>query len=168
MRRIILLVTVGAVVAATMALGGVASASSGNSDLAVKKGLAQVRLATAKYHNVEAAKKAGYVPVSPCVECMGYHYANMGNLEDGKVGAGGNARKPEVLLYAPSANGKLKLVGVEYLVFDTGQARPTLFGEVPFEGPMTHGLPQHYDLHVWTWKHNPDGIFTAHNPNVRC
>ncbi len=78
---------------------------------------------------------------------------------------------PDVLLYAPSGNG-LKLAEVEYIELDPAKKlteAPTLFGVVPFDGPMEHEpLPNHYDLHVWNWQANPDGIFTAHNPNVRC
>ncbi len=167
MKRIGLLAVLSAVVAATMALAGTASAAPGSTDPEVSKGLSQIRQATDKYHDVSVAEAAGYVDVSGCVPGMGHHYANLPNLFDGKVGAGGDQLKPEVLLYAPTDEG-MKLVAVEYLVFDTGQDRPTLFGSVPFEGPMTHGLPQHYDLHVWTGQANPAGIFTAYNPNVRC
>lgn len=168
MRRMVLLVTVAAMVAATMALMGTASASSGATDPKVSKGLAQIRQATAKYQDVSVAEADHYVDVSGCVPGMGHHYANLSNLFDGKVGEGGDVLKPELLLYAPSGDGGKKLVAVEYLVLDNGQDRPALLDSVPFEGPMTHGLPQHYDLHVWTWQANPDGIFTAHNPNVRC
>ncbi len=171
MRRIILLVTVGAVVAATMALGGVASASSDNSDLAVKEGLAQVRLATAKYQDESKALADGYVRTDHCIEVpglggMGYHYADIDNILDGKL----NPRKPELLLYAPSEDGGRKLVAVEYMVPDVGQPHPRLFGQ-KFDGPMPGhepGMPDHYDLHVWTWEANPNGIFAQFNPNVRC
>jgi hypothetical protein len=26
----------------------------------------------------------------------------------------------------------------------------------------------HYDLHVWLWKKNPAGLFSATNPDVKC
>jgi hypothetical protein len=26
----------------------------------------------------------------------------------------------------------------------------------------------HYDLHVWLWKDNPEGMFTPTNPAVTC
>jgi hypothetical protein len=39
-----------------------------------------------------------------------------------------------------------------------------------FQGPMTHGgtAPSHYDLHVWTVKGNPRGLFAQYNPSVSC
>ncbi len=40
-----------------------------------------------------------------------------------------------------------------------------------FDGPMlghAPGMPIHYDLHVWVWRHNPSGTFNEYNPNVRC
>ncbi len=66
----------------------------------------------------------------------------------------------------------LRLVGVEFIELDPAgelTAAPTLFGKVPFDGPMEHHpLPNHYDLHVWTGQGNPNGIFEQFNPNVRC
>jgi hypothetical protein len=41
----------------------------------------------------------------------------------------------------------------------------------PFDGPMPgHGpdMPIHYDLHVWTHKANPAGVFAPFNPKVSC
>jgi hypothetical protein len=26
----------------------------------------------------------------------------------------------------------------------------------------------HYDLHVWLWKHNPNGLFASTNSAVKC
>jgi len=30
------------------------------------------------------------------------------------------------------------------------------------------GMPVHYDLHVWLWKHNPAGMFAEWNPGLSC
>ncbi len=41
----------------------------------------------------------------------------------------------------------------------------------PFEGPMEGhepGMPIHFDLHAWVYRHNPDGELTSFNPTVRC
>ena len=71
------------------------------------------------------------------------------------------------------------MVGVEYFEPYLGLAAdaPTLFGRT-FEGPMDaehrppghpdYSGPDHYDLHVWLWQGNPDGIFAEFNPNVSC
>lgn len=106
--------------------------------------------------------------------------------------AGGN--EPELLLYLPKANGKFKLVAVEYLVpvlvrnnatndvypwfgmtpwgagYTQITQRPSVFGEL-FEGPMPGhdaGMPWHYDKHVWAWDTNPSGMFSQWNPSISC
>ena len=177
MRRIILLLTVAALAAVSMAMAGSALAVPGDTDNDVNKGLAQVRWATAEYHKVSNALADGYLPTEHCVAVpgvggMGYHYVNPALIGDPSV----DPLKPEVLLYAPKNNGGLKLVAVEYLVVDadqdlsTDEDRPNLFG-VPFNGPMAGhepGMPIHYDLHAWVWKANPAGLFADLNPKVRC
>ena len=128
--------------------------------------LALARLATFRYHRIEEAVAAGYVPASPCMdmpdgEMHVVHYLNL-SLVDDRV----RAWEPEVLLYRPDGEGRLQLVGVAYIKPDadgdpaTNEDRPTLFG-VPFAGPMPahHGLPLHYHLHAWIWSQNPDGMF---------
>ncbi len=95
----------------------------------------------------------------------GHHYVNLQLASD----LTSDPFRPEVLLYAPVGNG-LKLVGVEYFQADAGQARPAVLGQ-PFDGPMPGhepGMPTHYDLHVWLWQHNPNGIFAPWNPTVQC
>lgn len=113
---------------------------------------------------------------------MGIHYLNVPRTMDLTV----NASEPELLLYEPTRNGKKRLVGVEYFVpvisngapwFDQNtpppvvdNPAPVLFGAT-FNGPMPGhepGMPWHYDLHVWIWKHNPSGLFAPFNPNVQC
>lgn len=81
----------------------------------------------------------------------------------------------EVLAYEPQKNGRMRLVAIEYVVFreewDASHAEPpTLLGE-PFDesfGEAWHGLPDHYEIHVWLWRHNPDGMFAMWNPDVTC
>jgi len=78
---------------------------------------------------------------------------------------------------APSATAESRrLVAAEWIVVDkdqnlaTDDDRPSLFG-MPFDGPMpghVDGMPIHYDLHVWLWKHNPSGLFAPWNPSVSC
>jgi hypothetical protein len=138
--------------------------------------LVQAWAATVKFHSVNTARKAGYEPVGPCVQtpagALGIPYGNFALLNDGTV----DPRKPEGLLYEPRADGGLRLVGVEYILIDrdqdpaTDDDRPTLFGQA-FDGPTAEpqaGLPVHYDLEVWLWRHNPDGLFATFNRNVHC
>lgn len=132
-------------------------------------GLAEVRQATARYHDPAAAVADGYLATNECVEVpglgvMGYHYVNLGLL-DTTV----DLRHPEALLYAPSPSGP-RLVAVEWVTIDVGQPHPSLLG-VPFDGPMPGhfpGMPVHYDLHAWIWQANPNGVFAQFNPVLSC
>ncbi len=110
---------------------------------ALQHQLADVRQATAKFHDVAAAEAAGYINpgVEHCVECpaggMGIHFVNPRLLRDGQL----DPTKPEILLYATSGQG-LRLVGVEYLM-PTSQwsaPAPNLFGK-PLDGPMPEHEP---------------------------
>jgi hypothetical protein len=139
--------------------------------------LQATKASSARYHSPKQARAAGYVPGSPCEEIaglggMGFHYVNPALIADPAVAA----TDPEILLYAPKRNGKLKLVGLEYFKVDADQNlttdddRPSLFGQ-PFDGPMLGhgpGMPIHYDLHVWLWRANPSGLFAPWNPAVSC
>lgn len=143
----------------------------------VQRQLAKVKRATARFHAVDVARRAGYRPVGPCAEepgrgAMGYHYANDELVADPAL----DVLSPEALLYERGRAGRLRLVGVEYIRFDADQDldtdfdRPELFGR-PFDGPMLGhepGMPIHYDLHAWVWRRNPSGTFAQFNPLVRC
>jgi hypothetical protein len=138
--------------------------------------LKDVRAATSRYHAPEQAEKDGYVRDSPCESspdgAMGFHYVNYALVGDPAI----DPLHPEVLLYAPRANGSVELVGVEYFKVDddgllsTDADRPS-FGSEPLNGPMpghTPQMPVHYDLHVWIYQDNPSGTFAPWNPAVHC
>lgn len=140
-------------------------------------GLAEIRAATARYHQVEAAIADGYASTVACaalpgVGAMGIHYVNAALRDDADF----DATHPEVLVYEPQKNGQLRLVAVEYLVWRANWdaahpgTSPSLLGNDFYRsfGPAAHGLPDHYELHAWLWRHNPDGMFAQWNPNVTC
>ncbi len=138
----------------------------------VQRSLADVRRATARYHDVQRALADGYVATEVCVPGMGRHYGNPERVVDPAL----DLTEPEVLIYQPLSNGTLRLVAVEWLSADpdqdvtTDDGRPSILG-VPFDGPMLgheQGMPVHFDLHAWIWHHNPAGIFTGVNPKVTC
>ncbi len=153
----------------------VAPALSGDGPLSAE--LQEVRAAVARYHSFEQAEKDGYtVAGEPCVVlpggAMGIHAVNPALLTDGVI----DPLKPDILLYIPKGDGKLKLVGVEYFKADADQNlgtagdRPSLFGR-GFDGPMPgHNpmMPIHYDLHVWVAEANPSGVFALGNPALSC
>lgn len=149
--------------------------------------LSQLRKVTAQYHDPEKAIADGYQPTDVCVLGMGYHYVNFGLASDLNI----DELQPEVIIFEPSADGSVRLVAAEYFVValantETGpvpwfgesppplgwfNAAPVIFEDQTFEGPMPGhepGMPWHYDLHAWVWKHNPDGMFASFNPNVSC
>jgi type II secretory pathway pseudopilin PulG len=141
--------------------------------------IAEVRRATRKYFDVQTAVDAGYAPFADkdgyCVSQpgqggMGNHYLN-GGLVDAVL----DPLKPEALMYETNRGGKLELVGVEYIVFqDAWDAAnpqpPVLFGH-PFHlvrAPNRYNVPAFYELHLWIWEHNRNGLFNDWNPSVRC
>jgi hypothetical protein len=134
-----------------------------------------VRQATDQFKDVAKAEKAGYALLHGCVSgpqegAMGIHFANSRLVGDGAL----DAHHPEALLYEPK-DGKLQLVGVEYVVIADAwnakhKAPPVLMGQLfNYVGaPNRFGLPAFYELHVWAWKSNSDGVFADWNPRVSC
>ena len=103
------------------------------------------------------------------VGAMGVHFINMGN-----VGPTLDPAKPQVLIYEPNGD-KLTLVAAEWFMPTevAGGKSPTVFGQQlggPMEGhqPVMPAGLHHYDLHVWLWKTNPEGVFSPTNPAVKC
>lgn len=75
--------------------------------------------------------------------------------------------EPEVLLYEPQRNGKMRLVAVEQVIpFEewTEESPPDFFGH-EFHPEPAFGL---FGIHIWVWRHNPDGMFARVNPRVTC
>jgi hypothetical protein len=155
---------------------------------------APARSATAKFHSLTVAKKAGYSILAdnagitciaePQMGAMGVHYVKGDLVKDAAI----DATHPEALVYAPDRHGKLHLAALEYVVikadWDAKQvlppslgyggvpqaAPPWLFGhEFNFtDAPNRYGLPPFYSLHAWVWKDNPAGTFEMWNPGVNC
>lgn len=139
-------------------------------------GLAEVRAATARYHRVQVALDDGYVNTRVCASspagAMGIHYVKPSLRADATF----DPTHPEVLVYEPLSNGRLRLVAVEYLIWRSAWdaanpgTEPSFLGQPFFRsfGPAAHGEADHYELHVWLWRHNPSGMFEQWNPDVTC
>ena len=177
MRRYIRLLGTLLAVAGVITLGGsVLAAAGGDSDIAI------VREVTARFHDVEAAKAAGYelgyvngsgnriitgCIAHPTAGVMGYHYFNKQLIDDLVV----DEQQPEGLVYTSGPEGQLKLVAVEYVVPGAGSNPPGVS-----EPPTIFGRPMHilvpavgfYIQHVWVWSHNPAGMFVDWNPELTC
>jgi hypothetical protein len=96
---------------------------------------------------------------------MGFHYGKPEFISDGGTV---DLLQPELLLYEPHKNGKLRFVGVEYIVPFTDRpataAPPTLLGQAFAQVPE-FGV---WGLHIWVGRENPSGIFSPWNPKVSC
>jgi hypothetical protein len=135
-----------------------------------------VRTATARFFNVAAAEAEDYHLLFGCVSgpdfgAMGMHFVNMSLVGDGEI----DATRPEIVIYEPQPNGRLRLIGADYLVFAdawdaTHSSAPELMGQLfhRFDAPNRFGLPAFYTLHVWAWKDSPTGTFVNWNANVSC
>lgn len=135
----------------------------------VRRQLATLQNFTARFHRFEAAQEAGWnIQLTPCLEtaegAQGFHYARGEFIGDGEA----LLLEPELLMYEPQKNGRLRLVGVEYIILfsevPADADPPTLLGQ-EFHANMEFGL---WALHVWLWRHNPNGMFADWNPKVSC
>jgi hypothetical protein len=135
-----------------------------------------VRDATERFRDVSQAEKEGYGLQFGCVSggdygAMGLHYVNFPLVGDGEV----DAAHPEIILYEPLPNGRVRITGADFLVLAADwdakhQGPPELMGQLFhfFESPNRFGLPPFYTLHVWAWKDNPNGAFVNWHPKVSC
>ena len=146
--------------------------------------LENVRKLLDKYNDPILAVHDGFLSSVACVSypkgasegamryapgAMGVHFINMGN-----VGPALDPAKPQVLIYEPVGD-KLRLVAAEWFMPAqlAGGKAPSVFGQElggPMEGhqPVMPAGLHHYDLHVWLWKTNPEGVFSPTNPAVKC
>lgn len=143
--------------------------------------LADARKASAPFTDLQAALAAGYAKfpdqhgdcvAQPGQGGMGIHYLNATLLNDAEL----DPLRPEFLVYRQTATGQHELVALEYVVFaplwDALHPQPpVLFGH-PLHlvrTPNRYGTPMpFYELHVWLWEHNPNGLFNDWNPKVSC
>lgn len=157
--------------------GGAATQAPAAISASTASQIAQLRRLVAPFHDFQTASDAGWsAPITPClvdadlpsqpgVGAMGLHYGNLAFIQDGGVV---NLLQPELLLYEPEKNGKLRFVGVEYIVpfadHPATAAAPTLLGH-EFAQVPEFGV---WGLHIWVGRHNSSGIFSPWNQKVNC
>ena len=137
----------------------------------------KVRDATERFKDVEVAEGEGYELAFGCVSAdtagaMGLHYIRGDLINKGQV----KVEYPQIVIYEPTANGHLRLIGADYLVYAAQWDKshpgdpPQLMGQLfhLFDAPNRFGLKAFYSLHVWAWKDNPNGAFVNWHPNVSC
>ncbi len=176
MRQLVRVAT--AILASMMILSSSAAVAAAH-----PSGIDAVRAATARYHSLVQAGRAGYgqppapAPLHECIAsfdgtgAMGFHFIN-GGLLDTTV----DPTKPEALVYAPDSHGRLKLAALEYVVFQApwiaehGNTMPSLFGQMFMATGDNNrfDIPAFFSLHLWLWNDNPAGMFAPFNPTVSC
>ena len=167
-------VLLSSVVAGAPLLAG--AAGRAGDDAAAQANLIQiVRENTRQYADVNVATADGYAPFLGCVTgpdqgAMGLHYVN-GDLLNGTL----DPKRPQALIYEPTG-GKMRLVGVEFIVFQAAWdsahkgVPPVLEGQTLqfVDSPNRFGIPAFYELHVWAWRDNPLGAYVDWNLKVTC
>ena len=146
--------------------------------------LTATRAALEKYQDPIAAVRDGYFSTLGCVDYpkggggpgeMAYKPGGMGVhfLNPALIGPTLDSLKPQVLIYEPVGN-RLRLVAAEWFVPTAiSKEAPTMFGS-KLDGPMEGHAPilpielHHWDLHVWLWKDNPNGLMHPTNSTVKC
>jgi hypothetical protein len=131
--------------------------------------LAQVRSATATFHSIDNVIAAGHVlgwtgpALDHCIAnepigAMGYHYFNHSRILDTEL----DPLRPEGIVYAPTGEGHVRLVAVEWIVpaelwHEAGNVGPpeVMGRELHILNPVLGW----YILHAWVWMPNPSGMF---------
>lgn len=180
----VLLVCMAAPLAAQSSMAGM-SGMGGSSTPADTAQLARIRVALDKYKDPIAAVRDGYFSTLACIDfpnggehvgdmqyprgAMGVHFLNMAT-----IGPQLDTLHPQVLIYEPDNRGTLHLVAAEWFMPTQLSATPPhIFGR-DLDGPMEGHAPimppeaHHWDLHVWLWKNNPNGMFSPTNSAVHC
>jgi hypothetical protein len=146
--------------------------------------LIATRAALDKYQDPIAAVHDGYFSTVGCVDYpnggggagqMAYKPGGMGVhfLNPALIGPKLDSLKPQVLIYEP-VEGRLRLVAAEWFMpLAISKEAPLVLG-TKLDGPMEGHAPvlpvelYHWDLHVWLWKDNPNGLMHATNSNIKC
>ncbi len=168
-----------AVIATLIALMATAAAAAAQSPApATDRSWTQLddlRVATAKYHDLSVTLADGFTPFSttggstptcfdhPGQGGMGVHYVHD---IDGKV----DAMDPEAMVYEVVDPDHQRLVAVEYIVpanfVEDASGNvvdlPNVLGQ-DFHKNTALGV---YVLHAWIWEDNPAGVYADFNPNV--
>jgi hypothetical protein len=130
--------------------------------------LATLRRVTARYHDLNTALADGFIllhecEVRPGEGAVGTVYFHPGRTMDGVL----DPESPDALVYEPTRNGRYRLVAVEMVMPYAlwGEPNPPQFlgNDLQPEDEF-----QVFGLHVWVWRHNPEGMFAEANPRVSC
>ena len=151
-----------------MVVGG---CGSGTIDSVQSQRLDVIRRATLVYRDPNAALAHGYVQVPGCVKstdgsgALGTIFVKIGAPDQIDL-----ARPQELFYDLEPAHGGPQLLGVGYVVRNTGQRPPsTALGHM--DGPLpgaVAGQPSHFELHAWVGRRSPAGVLSFWNKGVSC
>ena len=172
------------IVSASLSPGSLQAQAAPKNAAAMPAELVAVKAALEKYKDPILAVHDGYFSSVACISystgmtghgamdykpgTMGVHFLNGAN-----IGPKLDPAKPQVLIYEPVGD-KLQLVAAEWFMpTAVSKTAPSIFGQT-LQGPMAGHEPVlpasvvHWDLHVWLWRPNPNGLFSSTNPAVHC
>jgi len=159
-------------VCAALALAVVAAVAQAQVEPTLDQ-LRALRAELTAFEQVDAALAAGFGRFGDCMigpqGAQGVHFTHGDRIGD----PGLDLLNPEVLMYEPTPDGGLRLIGAEFLVFQQawhalGNAAPPVLLGREFTLNTTLLDAPFYALHVWVWQHNPLGLFANWNPLVSC
>ena len=146
--------------------------------------LAATRAALEKYQDPVTAVHDGYFSTLGCVDYpkggggsgeMPYKPGGMGVhfLNPALIGPKLDPLKPQILIYEPAGN-RLRLVAAEWFTPTAISKEAPIIFDRKLDGPMEGHEPvlpvelHHWDLHVWLWKDNPNGLMHSTNSTIKC
>ena len=142
-----------------------------------RRDLVVLRAITAQYYRLETAKQDGFIPLYDCIErpadlrseAMVLHYVQPDRLQDGKL----DLTAPEALIYEVQANGKARLAAVKFVMpaaLWVSREPPELIGQqLKYKSTMgEYDINPSYELYVWAWRRNSDGLFADWRPEAIC
>jgi hypothetical protein len=139
-------------------------------DWRLREELETIRRVTAPFHDFDVAKQAGWsTEITACLVnpdgpgAMGFHYG-----KTALINGTAHVDKPQLLLYEPERDGRMRLVAVEYIIPYTDHSRDAAPPELLGQKFLRFDTFQVWGLHVWIWKDNPGGLFAPWNTRVSC
>ena len=177
---------------------GICTDALAQGDSELNHQLAQLRAATARYHDINVAQEEGFTVLNAGAchngddgNPVGISYVNIPRFLSAEV----NPDEPEFLSYIPTGDGNVRLTGVAFgnrsLFRDTRPPEtpgyraglfpwqqfviPTYLEEVsgPFSlfeqsARRTFSGRWLYIITTWPWAPNPNGMFADGNPSLSC
>lgn len=140
---------------------GVAAAAVADPHAGYGPELAAARAATARYQDIDNAIADGYADIDVVMPNMGHHY-----LKAELMDATFQADAPEILVYAPQPDGRMRLVALEYAVPLSHADDPPAGFTGDADAWDRNETFQLWTLHAWVWLNNPAGVFASHNERV--